>query len=280
MAHGNRVYFSASYRIYSYEYPEKWTPLQPSLYKLFGLAVVNEKLTTIGGRKPSSSIINTLFSLNENGLWVPLLPAMPTERFNPAAVTTSTHLIVAGGSTSQAETAKVEVLDTKTLQWFTACSLPKVVANPPMTLCDGFLYLSNSTNTVYSCSVEGLLHSLVSADSSSDRSLWTKLAKIPVRINSSIVTLGGRVLAISSKNCDHSQTGAIYCYDEATNSWSIIGEMPTPRRDVLTAVLPSNKLVVVGGQNEQLEHRTLTEIGQLEMPLFRTAMQSRYNNYY
>ena len=269
VAHGNRVYFSASYRIYSFEYPEKWTPLQPSLYKLFGLAVVNEKLTTIGGRKPSSTIINTLFSLNEDGLWVKLLPAMPTERFNPAAVTTSTHLIVAGGSTSQAATAEVEVLDTKTHQWFTACSLPQVVANPPMTLCDGFLYLSNNINTVYSCSVEGLL---VSANSSDGGSLWTELAEIPVRINSSIVTLGGRVLAISSKNCDHSQTGAIYRYDETTNSWNIIGEMPTPRRDVLTEVLPSNKLVVVGGQTEQLEHRTLTEIGQLEMPLFRTAM--------
>ena len=268
VAHGNRVYFSANYRIYLFEYPEKWTPLKPSLYKLFGLAVVNEKLTTIGGRKPTK-IINTLFSLNEDDLWVKLLPAMPTERFNPAAVTTSTHLIVAGGSTSEATTAEVEVLDTKTHQWFTACSLPQAVANPPMTLCDGFLYLSNSINTVYSCSVEGLL---VSANSSDGGSLWTELAEIPVRINSSIVTLGGRVLAISSENYDHSQTGAIYRLDEASNSWSIIGEMLTPRRDVLTAVLPSNKLVVVGGQTEQLEHRTLTEIGQLEMPLFRTAM--------
>ena len=267
VAHGNRVYFSANYTIYSFEYPEKWTKLEPSLSILFGLAVINEKLTTIGGKKPTK-IINTLFSLNEDGLWVKLLPAMPTERLNPAAVTTSTHLIVAGG-TSQSATAEVEVLDTKTHQWFTACSLPQAVANPLMTLCDGFLYLSNSINTVYSCSVEGLL---VSADSSDGGSLWTELAEIPVRINSSIVTLGGRVLAISSENYDHSQTGAIYRLDEATNSWSIIGAMPTPRRDVLTAVLPSNKLVVVGGQTEQLEHRTLTEIGQLEMPLFRTAM--------
>ena len=55
------------------------------------------------------------------------------------------------------------------------------------------------------------------------------------------------MLAITSEDCNGKLTGAIHCYNKATNSWSIIGEMPTPQYDVLTAVLPTNKLVVVGG---------------------------------
>ena len=50
------------------------------------------------------------------------------------------------------------------------------------------------------------------------------------------------------------------CYDVATKSWSVIGEMPTPRSRVLTAVLPSNKLVVVGGLDTNYEILATTEI--------------------
>ncbi len=44
-------------------------------------------------------------------------------------------------------------------------------------------------------------------------------------------------------------TDAIHCYDRATNSWSVIGQLPTPLRSVLTAALSTNKVVVVGGWN-------------------------------
>ena len=55
------------------------------------------------------------------------------------------------------------------------------------------------------------------------------------------------MLAIGGENDDWNPTGAIHCYDVATNSWSVISEMPTPRQRVLNAVLPSNELMVVGG---------------------------------
>ena len=86
---------------------------------------------------------------------------------------------------------------------------------------------------------------------------WTRLASIPTLEGSSLATLRGRVLAIGGYNDYSGRTGAIHCYDVATNSWSVISEMPTPRYQVLTAVLPSNELVVVGGY----ETYSFTEIG-------------------
>ena len=139
-------------------------------------------------------------------------------------------------------------MNIETLQWSTAShsGLPQVVYYPKMTLCDECLYLSDDNNTLFSCSMEGLLQSS-NEHSSNGGSVWTRLANIPVRYTSSLVTLGGRVLAITSKDHSGRLTGAIHCYNKDANSWSIIGKMPKPRYDVLTVVLPTNKLVVVVG---------------------------------
>ena len=66
-----------------------------------------------------------------------------------------------------------------------------------------------------------------------------------------LTTLRGQVLAIGGSDQwrGGTPTGAIHQYNRSTNSWSVIGEMPTPRAHPLVAVLPSHKLIVVGGLN-------------------------------
>ena len=115
-----------------------------------------------------------------------------------------------------------------------------------MTICGECLYLADDESNVFSCSVKNLLKSTNSSDGAGGY-VWIRLASIPTLDGSSLATLRGRVLAIGGQNDDWNPTGAIHCYDVATNSWSVMGEMPTPRYQVLTAVLPSNELVVVGG---------------------------------
>ena len=118
-----------------------------------------------------------------------------------------------------------------------------------MTLCNGQLYLSEHSK-IFSCSVEELLKSSSSDDDDDDDSrvhVWRKLTNIPVQYWASITTLRGQVLAIGGEIQFGAPTGAIQRYDERTNSWSVIGEMPTPRTWPLVAVLPSHELIVVGG---------------------------------
>ena len=232
--------------MYSYIVPEnKWTKLPQCKYKDFAMAVINDALTTVGGENHQGLVTNILLSLS-GSLWEEVLPPMPTKRVHPAAANTPTHLVVAGGSQLRhgEPMVTVEVLNTETLQWSTASSLPKAVPYPQITTCGGCIYLARTGNKVLSCSVEDLLKSTNSSDGGS---VWTRMAAIPTRHRSSLVTLSGRVLAIGGKDGGN-PTGAIHCYDVATKSWSVIGEMPTPRSRVLTAVLPSNELVVVGGK--------------------------------
>ena len=149
-------------------------------------------------------------------------------------------MVVAGGRREYLSgyLSTVEVLSQETLQWSTASSLPVDVSRPQLTLCGGSFYLlkRNSIN-IYSCSVEDLLKSCKPATNSSDGgSAWTELAAVPVEDDSSLVTLRGRVLAIGGADdvVGDNPTGAIHCYNVTTNSWSVIGEMPTPRSEVLT----------------------------------------------
>ena len=261
VVHGSTAYFSSDRNMYSYTVPEnKWTKLPQCKYSGFAMAVINNVLTTIGGwDRQYADTNNTLLSLSGRS-WEEVLPPMPTKRMYPAAANTPTHLVVAGGRRSfyGGHMATVEVLNTKTLQWSTASSLPQELPFSLMTTCGGCIYLANSDNKVFSCSVEDLK----STNSSDGGSVWTRLANIPAPKWSTLATLSGRVLAIGGEDGGN-PTGAIHCYDAATNSWCVMGEMPTPRSHVLTAVLPSNELVVVGGYGSHTMHTT-TEIASCQ----------------
>ena len=262
VVHGNTAYFSQYNSVYSYTLSQdKWTQLKQCEYDDFSMAVVNNQLTTIGGDDDDDTATNTLLSLIRSSSemkWEELLPPMPTARIWSAAVTTPTHLIVAGGETGLGGDALsvVETLDTNTLQWSSVSSSPKALRNPNMTLCNGQLYLSEHSK-IFSCSVRELLKSRKPASTNSSVSVWTKLTDIPVPYYASLTTLRGQVLAIGGRDqlLPSQPTGAIHQYNRSTNSWSVIGEMPTPRACPLVAVLPNYDLIVVGG-----DHCAATEI--------------------
>ena len=262
---GSTAYFSSGCIVYSYTVPEnKWTKLPECKYKYFAMAVVNDALTTIGGWDWQRAVTNTLFSFF-GSTWEEVLPPMPTKRLRPAAKNTPTHLVVAGGHLARGNIAMatVEVLNTETLQWSTASSLPITVRYPQMTTLGGCLYLADDRSNAFSCSMEDLLKSTNSSDGCS---VWTRLANIPAEEDSTLATLRGRVLAIGGLDDNWNPTGAIHCYDVATNSWSVICEIPTPSYLVLAAVLPSNELVVVGGYDALGTRSTTTDIGIYSSP--------------
>ena len=254
VVHNNTAYFSIYNEVYLYTILDNmWYQLPCcSNYEFFSMAILNDKLTTIGGSDDYYRTTNILLSFSEISTWEKLLPPMPTEREMPAAVTTPTHLVVAGGVSEWCALSVVEVLDCQTHHWASATCSPKSLALPNMTLCDGHLYLSQDS-TIFCCSVVELLQSSESPsfpESSCDSvSVWKRLSDIPVHSETSTATVSGRVLAIGGKDHD-SPTADIHCYDRSTDSWSVISRMSIQRHDTLVAVLHDNELVVVGGLEE------------------------------
>lgn len=242
------IYVSCGHNVYSYTLSQNtWIKLKSHMCSKFGMMVIISTLTSIGGcieDKPT----NILYSLIGNS-WEKVFPPMPTERMYPAVVNITTHLIVAGGRQESQESAlaTVEILNMNDSQWFTASSLPVEISHPEITECNGNIYCSEGNSLLF-CSQDELLMSRYTH--SDDISAWKTLAKIPVPNDCSLTTLKENILAVGGAEDPFGDEPieAIHSYDLATDSWSVIDQIPIARSSALTAcLLPRNELVVIGG---------------------------------
>jgi hypothetical protein len=205
---------------------------------------------------------------------------MPTERYFVIAVCTGTFLIVAGGVGKSGMLTTVEVLNLENCQWSTAVDLPELLQYHSVTVCGDQLYMLGGahdyhlpTKSVYTCSVSALLqtytqrslvgtfqHALSLSIGSSG--VWSKLPDLPVK-ESTCVTFCGQLLAVGGSDSDNKPTTAVYKYNQATNSWNVIGHMTTARSRPFAAVLPNNQLMIVGGVTERGTSSGTVEFGSL-----------------
>ena len=241
---GNTVYVNPGYsnRVWAYGLKEdKWTGLPDCPHWYAGLCVVNGLLTAVGGRTSDGNATNTLVSLTENRRkWTEHFPPMPVKLYDPAVVCTGNHLVVVG------EIRKVHVMDTTSLRWFSASSLPFPLWKPSLTVCGTELYVLDYVGSVFSCSLPTLLQSS-SAVQPETTDVWRELADVPVG-GSTLTTLCGQLIAVGGCINVHSEpVDSIHLYNPSKNSWHLTGHMPTARYDCLVATLLGDTLVVIGG---------------------------------
>ena len=257
--------------VYHYNCEEQtWSSLPSCPHSHSSLAVVNGLLTAIGGGffEPT----NHLFSLTNGKVWVKHFPAMPTKRYGTAAVCSGRSLVVAGGYGEEHRLLTVEVMDTESLQWSTASSLPFALRFASATACQGRIYLMGfgmwrERRSMLACSLAVLLQSLRSQSLGArlKRAVvppWHHVADPPVQY-SHCVTVCGQLLTVGGVDGSMKCTTAIHCYNPVTNSWKVVSNMPTARCSCLVTVLPSNELMVVGGRSED-RITDLVEIAAIE----------------
>ena len=157
----------------------------------------------------------------------------------------------------------VEVMDTDTRQWSTASSLPQPTSDATVTICGDRVYLVGGKNQdrqrtelVFTCYLNALLQS------QSSHSVWNTVTDIAVK-RTTCVTLNGQLLAVGGEDAHKKDTNNIYSYNTETSSWDVISHMPTPRCWCLVAVLPGNKLMVVGGETNTNAYTNEVEITTL-----------------
>ena len=221
------------------------------------LVVVHHILTMVGGLI-SDRATDSLLSLMGEGRgkkWLPHLPAMPTKRYFTAAVCSGHSLIVAGGEDGRNEQATVEVLDMDARQWSIASSLTRPLTRATISICGERLYMLGGyqtglpTYSVLSCSIPELLQSCQTQHPTLWRrvaqklksTIWRQVADAP-HYYSSCATLCGQLVAVGGLD-----TSAISVYNETTEFWEAMGNMPTARRWALVAIL-NGKMMVVGGE--------------------------------
>ena len=84
VSHGDTAYFHPRDSQKVLQYKNKWSALQECPQQNFGLAIVDDLLTAVGG-KVDGVAANRLMSFTENE-WKEQLPAMSTKREMPAVI--------------------------------------------------------------------------------------------------------------------------------------------------------------------------------------------------
>ena len=278
---GNTVYINRGdlYTVYSCQMTSEgllWCTLPDSRYVYFSLAVIDGLVTCVGG---CSGVVggfytNTIHSLTGGGhkrQWSEVFPPMPTARTVPASVTTEQALVVAGGYDGRKSLDTVEVMTIATKQWITAQHLPHPFGAISGTICGdqlylggGFIEVGKSSNSVLNCSLTDLLPPqslggrLRTLSLATKPGVWREIKNLPVTL-STLTTLGGHLLAIGGMSESHGPTADVHCYDHQTDSWHVVSKMKNKRSRPLSAVLPEDQLLVVGGWGSV----TSVEIGSL-----------------
>ena len=143
------------------------------------------------------------------------------------------------------------------------------------TICRDQLYLgggidegSEPSKLVLTCSLPDLLRhqslgtKLRTLSLTNEPVVWRYIKELPVTL-STLITLGGHLVAIGGKDESRNPTYDVRYYDSQTDTWHVTTKMKTKRHLPLVAVLPEDRLIIVGGCGALRQPTDSVEIGSL-----------------
>ncbi len=240
-------------RVYCYYLArDLWSTLPKLPVCYFGLGVVKSELVVVGGRDQSGSVSNAVHVLANGKNWRRSIPPMPTARRFPVVISLPTHLVVAGGNSSDF-TNIVEIYNISTFQWSKADRLPRACEDPIGTVCNNTIYLyggfdGNHLSTVCAAQVDSLTSADRQDDGSAD-SVWKELADTPF-VRPSAVTISDTVFAVGGTDTECVPTQRIHTYSRSMDSWLYVGDLPSPVAVAATVALSPTDCLVIGGKNK------------------------------
>lgn len=257
VVHHNAVYCISdeSYTVHCYQPDEdKWQAHSQCPYCDTGLAIIDGLLTAVGGRDTFQQT-NTLVSWRRQE-WVEEFPSMNTARSGHAVVSDGDYIIAIGGD----HETSVELFAISSKTWSTVASLPRPLNWITATLCGDDVYTMDCSGKAYSISLYSLISSQrmsASADPSPELT-WLPLPyDVPV-CGSTLSSICRQVVAVGGLREDATATSSIH--QLFNGKWVDIGCMDTARYDAIVAVLPEDRVVVVGGGDHLSVASSLTSV--------------------
>ena len=254
---------------------DEWSRLPSCPVVLFGMVQFVGSLITVGGGIPhGGGYTGDVYRFKEeSNKWEEFLTPMPTARFCLSVTTTMQSAIVAsGGATGFRDDDKavpcatVEVYSSETSQWHTADPLPvPCMVMTSVTIADTWYQLGgysagNAIPTVLYTPLTALIQKATSPthQSASPMSVWKTLPDTPLKW-STAASMSGSLIAVGGWNVGTPPSSAVYIFLPLTNSWvrATTGDLPEPCYSCTAVQLSSNRLLVVGGKDDQ-DKRTKT----------------------
>ena len=249
---------------------DTWVEL-PTPITQHGMLSLNGKLTLVGGvRNESTDSLCSIRVWDSNSKqWTEPYPPMPMGRKELGCASYKHYLIVAGGDIEgklQSTTA-VEILDTRSGQWFKAPPMTYNGKDVQLTIIGQSLYVLFIFRGIATLSKSLLRVSLPTLISHAqqgknrDTSIWEKMPDVPLyfttlfSIGNMLLTAGGSLsgtvgVLLSVMHVKKDIISAdIHLFNPHINQWLKIGDLPEPRRTCACYVLPSGKLLMAGGES-------------------------------
>jgi hypothetical protein len=267
--HGHLCYFSSFMTTDIHIYDTAvgaWHILPSCPVTNFGLEVVGQNVTTIGGRLLTEPALCTtqLFSLSaagrgERGAWLARLPPMKLARAQPATTSNSRLVIVAGGEVGDHKTfiADIEVLVLETGQWSTVASSPlgnyswltAVVCQDQLYLLEGngVREKDNLHALHMGALVEGLRQPVAQQHRGRRGGLrWRQVRPAPAS-NTTCVCAKGQLVAVGGIDTSGKTTNQIWAFNNGKDQWKTLGSLKSHRYRSLVSVTATGSLLVIGG---------------------------------
>ena len=301
MGGGNTKHVEDNQYVFQYDPSrDEWSRLPPCQVIFFPMAQFMGHLITVGGAKLSSTgllqgitsflrrsliggftVTGKVFRFKEESQkWEEFLKPMPTARVCLSVATTKSAIVASGGATGSRvdhplPCATVEVYSSETSQWHTADPLPVPCwAMTSVTITDTWYLLGGAgtdnkkTTTVLCTPLTTLIQKAISSthQSASDMTVWKTLPDTPLLLPAA-ASLSGNLLSVGGYNNENDTLPAVYIFFPLTNSWVRVtsGELPEPCYACTAAQLSSNRLLVVGGTNDQdsVKHTKAVFLGSM-----------------
>ena len=267
---GKDVYVGVSRdrKVFKYSITDDtWSSFPQGPVQYASIGYLYKKVLLAGGQQPPPSVQVTadILEFDEaSQQWVrsTSIPPMPTARRAVTAVSWSSPpaLIVCGGDDQQGNPMTVvEVYHSRTSQWHAVSPMAFPRDHMTHTVIHNMLYLvggyegslpSTITKTVMSTVIPQLLETCLQPSPTQWQSL--QIPNVPYYM-STATSLGGCLLVVGGIKDQtippksKSIVSSVQAYCPFTSSWVLVGELPQPCCNCITATLPTGELLVIGG---------------------------------
>lgn len=245
---------TTSCQIYAFNPAENiWKPSIKTQFSLFSLAAIQDTLVFVGGickvtwYSSNYKTTNKLHTLDKKSYQWYEFTQMSTPRALATVVGHDDMLIVTGGYNLYNQVCKIlrstEVLNTVTNQWFPCDDLPQPHYQLQSAVVKGQLYLlggkeqDGNSAAVYTAFLSTLSQGKLNWKCIEDTS-WCR---------SSVTSLFGTDLLVIGGRDQLNRTCNVYTFDDSTNTWKVISQIPEARSSPCVTTTTSNVIVVIGG---------------------------------
>ena len=227
---------------------DTWYTLPPAPVRWFGMGDLNGQLVIVGGVTRQGVVTGKVHTLNSSKQkWVESIAPMPTARDFSAVYSQPSCLTVVGGRDQRnTHLSDVEIFMPHISQWHKASPAPSPLYNRTTTVINNKCFIAEYSSTkVYQLCVSLQQTTTDSSNTPQVITEWTNICDLP-RSGCGLGSINGCLLAVGGGVWPNYIT-TIHGFSPIANTWKTVGELPEPRCDCTTVLLPTGELLVMGG---------------------------------